>query len=112
MAILTQQTSGNTMQALQNLFDSANSSVANLAPFIPLLILVVAYYFLIARPQQKAQADFEKMLEEIVINQRLITRGGMIGVVVEILPTSFILEVYDGTKIEILKEAIVTILYE
>lgn len=100
------------MQAFQNLFGSLNSSFAHLAPFVPLCILIVGYYFLIARPQKKAQADFEKMLEEIVINQRLITRGGMIGTVVEILPTSFILEVYDGTKIEILKEAIVTILYE
>lgn len=100
------------MQAIQDWFCSFNGFFAQMAPFIPLLLLSVGYYFLIARPQQKAQADFAKMLEEIEIGQRLITRGGMIGVVVEMLPASFILEVYDGTKVEILKEAIVTVLYE
>ena len=100
------------MQALQNWLCSFSSLVPQVAPFIPLLILFVGYYFLIARPQQKAQAHFEKMLEEIEIGQRLITRGGMVGIVVEILPTSFILEIYDGNKVEILKEAIVTVLYE
>ena len=100
------------MQALQNLLDNSHWLFTQIAPFIPLLLLSLGYYFLIARPQQKAQAEFEKMVEEIEIGQRLVTRGGMIGVVVEILPASFIIEVYDGGKIEILKEAIVSILHE
>ena len=100
------------MKTIYDLFCAPDGILFKAAPFIPLLLLFIGYYVLLLRPQKKAQLEFENMLDAVGIGERLITRGGMIGVVVEILPRSFILEVYDGGKVEILKEAVVSILHE
>ena len=100
------------MKTISDYISGLDGFIISVAPFIPLLLLFVAYYFLFYRPQRRAQLEFEKMLETVGIGAQLITRGGMVGVVVEILPHSFILSLYDGAKAEVLKEAIVSVIHE
>ena len=100
------------MNSFYDLLGTPEYLVTKIIPYLPLLLLIAGYYFLILRPQKQTQLQFEKMVEAIEIGQRLVTNGGMVGVVVEILPASLILSLYDGAKVEILKEAIVSILHE
>ena len=100
------------MKLFYDLFCNPDGLFTTITPFIPLFILFIGYYFLLYRPQKTAAAKFQKMLDDVEIGERLITRGGMIGVVVEILPASFILELYDGGKVEVLKEGIISILHD
>ena len=52
-------------------------------PFIAMMALMfVAMYFLIIRPQQKKQREHDEMLKTIQKGDRIVTNGGLHGVVV------------------------------
>jgi preprotein translocase subunit YajC len=51
--------------------------------FLPLIILFAIFYFLIIRPQQKAQKSHKEMLGALVKGDKIITTGGLIAVIVK-----------------------------
>jgi len=51
--------------------------------FLPLILLFAIFYFLIIRPQQKAQKAHKEMLEVLAKGDKIITTGGLIAVIVK-----------------------------
>jgi preprotein translocase subunit YajC len=51
--------------------------------FLPLIILFAIFYFLIIRPQQKAQKAQKEMLDSLQKGDKIITTGGLIAVIVK-----------------------------
>ena len=51
--------------------------------FLPLILLFAIFYFLIIRPQQKAQKAHKAMLESLKKGDKIITSGGLIAVIVK-----------------------------
>ncbi len=51
--------------------------------FLPLIILFAIFYFLIIRPQQKAQKTHKEMLGSLEKGDKIITTGGLIAVIVK-----------------------------
>ena len=52
-----------------------------LISFFPLILIAVAFYFLILRPQQKEQKDRQAMQAALAKGDRVVTFGGMHGTV-------------------------------
>ena len=50
--------------------------------FLPFLLIGVIFYFLIIRPQSKQRKQHEKMLADLKKGDKIITRGGLYGTVV------------------------------
>ena len=51
--------------------------------FLPLILLFAIFYFLIIRPQQKAQKAHKEMLDVLSKGDKIITTGGLIAVIVK-----------------------------
>jgi len=51
--------------------------------FLPLILLFAIFYFLIIRPQQKAQKAHKEMLAVLSKGYKIITTGGLIAVIVK-----------------------------
>jgi preprotein translocase subunit YajC len=51
---------------------------------IPLVLVFLVFYFLIMRPQRREQTKHQAMLAEIKKNDRVITSGGIFGVVTNV----------------------------
>jgi len=70
--------------------------------------MVVIFYFLLIRPSQKKEKDRKKMLEAIQKGDKVITVGGMYGVVVSVRPEEniIVLKIADNTKVEFAKSSI------
>ena len=64
--------------------DTASQSQFSPASFVPLILIFVIFYFLIIRPQTKKIKEHEKMVNNLKIGNKVITSGGIIGVVREI----------------------------
>ena len=75
---------------------------------MPLIILV--FYFLVMRPQNKKQKEAKKMLESIRKGDRIVTIGGLRGTVVSVKDDAVVLKVDDNTKLEYSKSAVSTVL--
>ena len=50
----------------------------------PLVLIFALFYFLIMRPERRKQADHKALLESLKKNDRVITIGGMYGVVANV----------------------------
>jgi preprotein translocase subunit YajC len=84
------------------------------ASFLPFILMFVILYFLIIRPQKKKQKEHQNMLDNIQINDKVITNGGIIGKVVNIKndKNTYMIRIDDttNTKIELQKSAVAGIL--
>jgi preprotein translocase subunit YajC len=70
---------------------------AELAQMIPsigmILLLIVVFYFMIFRPQQKQRKAREKMLSELGVGTRVKTIGGIYGRICEMKDNTVTIEV-------------------
>ncbi len=79
-----------------------------LISFMPFVLLMLIFYFLLIRPQQKRQKELQKMIDGVKKGDRVVTSGGLIGTVVGIQSDYLVLKLgeNDQTKVEVLKSAV------
>ena len=75
---------------------------------VPLLLMVVVFYFILIRPQQKKAKDHTTLLKTLRSGDKIVTTGGVLGVVVTVKEKSVSIRSAD-TKLEILKSAVAEI---
>ncbi|MFH0986143.1 MAG: preprotein translocase subunit YajC [Candidatus Omnitrophota bacterium] len=75
--------------------------------FMPIILMFVIFYFLLIRPQQKKQKELQTMISQIKKGDKVVTTGGMLGVVSSLQDDYVVLAVGGSdNKIEVLKSAI------
>ena len=70
------------------------------------LIFVVMWFFMI-RPQRKQQKELQNFRDSLAKGDKVVTIGGIFGTVVEVKEDSVLMEVDNGVKIRVSKQAIV-----
>ena len=74
---------------------------------LPLVLMVLIFYFLIIRPEKKRNKETQQMLENIQVADEVITNGGIIGRVLSVQKDTVLFETgSDRTKIRVIKQAI------
>lgn len=75
--------------------------------FAPILVVIVVFYFMLIRPQQKKDKEDRAMRENLEIGDEIVTMGGIIGLVVSIKEDTVVIETgSDRSKIRIIKGAV------
>jgi preprotein translocase subunit YajC len=77
--------------------------------FMPLIIIAVLFYFLLIRPQQKKQKEHEKLVAGVKTGDKVVTAGGIHGIVANLKETTILLKVADNVKIEVDKNSITSV---
>lgn len=75
-----------------------------------IVLMVVVFYFLLIRPQQKRQKAHLQMVGALKTGDRVVTTGGIHGVVANVKDKTVIVKIADTTKIEIDRGSIGTVL--
>lgn len=78
-----------------------------LMSFLPLLLIVVIFYFFMIRPQMKRQKEVRKFRESLTKGDKVVTTGGIYGRIVEIKETTVILEIAKDVQIKVDKNGII-----
>ena len=81
-----------------------------LLQFAPILLLVVIFWLLIFRPQQKRQRAQQEMLSKISRGDTVVTTGGIVGKVTKVGEAYVGVEIAEGTEITVQKSSVTTIL--
>jgi len=84
----------------------SGSSSSTLFSFLPLVAIVAIFYFLILRPQNKKQRETKQMLSAIKKGDRVVTVGGIHGVIQNVRENTVIVKVDDNVKLELSRSAI------
>ncbi len=71
----------------------------------PAAIGLVVYFFMI-RPQQKRSADAKTFRQSLAKGSRIVTIGGLHGLVVDLTDDTVVVEVDRGTKLRFDRSAI------
>lgn len=74
--------------------------------FLPLIIMFAIFYFILIRPQQQRQKKHKEMLESLKVGDRVITIGGIYGIIREIKGDMLTLEVCKDVRINTTRSAI------
>jgi preprotein translocase subunit YajC len=78
--------------------------------FLPLIILVVLFWFMLIRPQMKRSKEHREMLGKLAKGDEVITGGGLAGVVREIGENYLTVEIADTVAVKMQKSAVVSVL--
>ncbi len=84
---------------------------ATLIQFLPIIAIFALFYFMILVPQRKRQKETQQMLDALKPNDKVVTSGGLIGVVTQVRednPRTVQLRICEtpAIRIDVLRSAI------
>ena len=83
---------------------------SGIAAFLPILLIGLIFYFLILRPQSKQRKQHENTLSELKKGDKIITRGGVYGKIINFQGKNnnkVAIDVGSGIKLNIARSYIV-----
>ncbi len=81
-----------------------------LSMILPFVLIFVIFYFFIIRPQNKKQKETKKMIDALKKGDKIVTIGGIYGVVSSTKENTIIVKVDDGAKIEFSRSAVSSVI--
>lgn len=73
---------------------------------VPIILLFVVFYLFLIRPQQKQRKEHQQMLTQLTTGDKIVTSGGIHGVIANVKEKTFVVRIADGVKIEIDKSSV------
>jgi preprotein translocase subunit YajC len=74
-----------------------------------IILLVLMFYFLLIRPQQKRFKEHKEMLDALKVGDKIVTSGGFIGTLDKIIDNSeVVVDLGGGVKVTALRSSIQT----
>jgi len=74
--------------------------------FGPFVLIIVVMYYLIFRAQQKETKRRKLLLESVKTGDKVLTAGGIFGVVANVKENSLIIKIADNVKVEVTRASI------
>ncbi len=85
-----------------------------LVSFLPFILIFVVLWFFMIRPQSKKQKETQAMLDNLRVNDWVLTNGGIIGRITSIKPDKniVVLEIDDTNhvRVDFQKSAVVAVI--
>lgn len=80
---------------------------------LPMIIIFAVMWLVLILPEKKRRKEYETMLDGIKLNDEVMTRGGIVGTIVEIDGDYMVLESGPNrTRIKFTKNAIANKIYK
>ena len=95
-----------------SLLQAVAGSGSMLMSVLPFGLIILIFYFFIIRPQNKKQKEAEKMLSALKKGDKVVTVGGIHGVISSTKEKTVIVKVDDNAKIEFSRNAIATVIVD
>ena len=83
-----------------------SSPGGGLMGFLPMILIFVAFWFLLIAPQRKKQKQHDKMIQALEKGAKVKTVGGVFGTVTGVKDDRFVVRIAENVKVEVSREAI------
>jgi preprotein translocase subunit YajC len=77
--------------------------------FLPMILLVVVFYFILIRPQQKRAKEQKQMLETLKSGDEVVTASGLVATVITVKDKTVTIRSGDS-KLEVTKGSVTEII--
>ena len=78
----------------------------DLMAFLPMVAIIVVFYFLLIRPQQKRSKETKMMLEALQKGDEIVTAGGVVGRIAKLTDAYANVEIAPNLEITVQRSAI------
>jgi preprotein translocase subunit YajC len=85
---------------------AAPAGLANIAQFVPLILIFIVFYFLLIRPQQKKAKEHQTYLSNLKKGDKVITGGGIHGQITGLTDSVVTLEIAENVRIKVNRSAV------
>ena len=79
---------------------------ASLISLLPMIGILVLFYFLLIRPQSKRAKEHKQMVEALQRGDEVVTNGGILGQVINVSESYVIVEIAPGIEVTTLKSSV------
>ncbi|MGB3806668.1 MAG: preprotein translocase subunit YajC [Erythrobacter sp.] len=97
-----------------HLIAAAGAGAAEAPPawiqWLPILGMVVIFWFLIIRPQMKRQKEHQAKVSNLKKGDQVVTQGGLVGKVIKVDDTYAEIELAQGVRVKAVKQTIADLL--
>jgi preprotein translocase subunit YajC len=83
--------------------------VNNLAGLLPLVLILLVFWFLIIRPQRRRQQQLSATQSSLGIGSEVMLTSGIFGAVVSLEDETLHLEIAPGTTVKVARQAVVRV---
>ena len=83
-----------------------NETMASMISWLPIIFMLVIFYFMLYRPQKQARQEREKMLSNLQVGAEVVTIGGIYGKITSLDEDTLQLKIADGVEIKISRQAV------
>jgi len=97
---------GAILLALAPSAQAADATGGGMASLIPLVLIIVIFYFLLIRPQQKRLKAHQAMIGELKKGDKIVTSGGIIGTVHDVNEDIVRVEIAEKVRIKVKRDTI------
>ena len=73
---------------------------------IMMVAIFVIFWLFMIRPQQKRQKELQHKRDALGINDRIVTSGGLYGVIKDVKQTELVVEIADGVRVRVDKGSV------
>ncbi len=80
-----------------------NNLNAQIIQIAPILLMVVLFYFMLIRPQQKRQKEHQAMLGNLKRGDSVVLSSGVLGKIVRVEDKEVGVEIAQGVTVKVLK---------
>lgn len=86
--------------------DATADAPSMLGTFIPLILIVVIFWFLLIRPQMKRNKEHRELVASISSGDEIVTAGGLLGRVIQVGDSFVTVKLADGVEVKLQKHSV------
>jgi len=88
---------------------SAPGGPAAWLQFVPMLLILVVFYFLLVAPMRKRQKELQQLVDKLQKGDKVVTNGGLHGEIAGVEGAVVLLKIADQVKVRVSKSAIASV---
>ncbi|MDR2111695.1 MAG: preprotein translocase subunit YajC [Candidatus Accumulibacter sp.] len=89
---------------------TAAAGGADIMQFLPIILMIAVFYFLMMRPQQKKAKEHKALLEALSKGDEVVTQSGMAGRITKVGEEFVTIEIAENVEIKMQKGAVAVVL--
>jgi preprotein translocase subunit YajC len=91
---------------ISNAYAQQAAPQGSLIDLWPLVVIFIAFYFLLIRPQQKKQKAHNEMVSALQVGDEVMTAGGILGRITGVSDHYAVVQISDNTEIKVQKSSV------
>ena len=96
-----------TTSAVSSIGGGAMDGSSPITSMIPLLLILVVFYMMVIRPQNKRMQDHRSMISGLQKGDKVVTGGGLIGKVKKTVgDDELVIEIADSVDVHVLRSTV------